>query len=212
MLKISSTNLDKKRGFTLVELVVSIGIMVVILTIVLSGQSTYTSGSSLRQAADDISLSLRQAQVYGISVNQLTPGKFDVGYGVEFLNASIGGSNDAYVLFGDKGPSYNYIYDSSWACSSNDKTNGECLTKTTLAKGNTIEELCYIPLSGAESCGVVARADITFLRPATEAHISLYDASASAFSNVKGVRIKLVSIDQRRISVVVYTTGQISVN
>jgi len=213
MSHISSTKF--KKGFTLIELVVSIGIMGVILTTVLTSQSNYTSGSALRQIADDISLSLRQAQVYGISVSQLS-GTFDSGYGIEFRMPNAGGDNSSYVLFADgKSPGVqNWVNDSSWST-----CDGECLQKTTLTRNNVIKELCYIPLVGHEQDGTpsypctIGHAYITFLRPATEAHISLYDNSGSQISinEIKGVRIRLMSPDGGLKSVVVYTTGQISV-
>ena len=196
----------------MVELIVSIAIMTVILTVVVSSQTNYTSGSSLSQAADDISLSLRQAQVYGISVNQLS-GSFDTGYGIEFRTDS-NGSNNAYILFADKkdiNGNYNYLYDNNWNCDATDKT-GECLQKTIFSNGNIIKEMCYIPISGGEEspCSV-ARADISFLRPLTDAHITLYTNVGFLLTNVKGVRIRLRALDNTTKSIVVYTTGQISV-
>ena len=214
MSKISLTKFKYIKGFTLVELIVSIAIMTVILTVVVTGQTNYTSGSSLSQAADDISLSLRQAQVYGISVNKLS-GSFDTGYGIEFRTDS-NGSKNAYILFADRVKSglYNYTYDGTWNCDINDlnQTTGECLQKTIFSNGNIIKELCYIPVSGSEGSpcsNPVNRADITFLRPNTDAHIIL---NGNSDPTVKGVRIRLQAIDNSTISVVVYTTGQISVS
>ncbi len=202
MSHISSIKLTK--GFTLVELIVSIAIMGIILTTVVSSQTNYTSGSALRQIADDISLSLRQAQVYGISVSQLSPGNFDIGYGIEFRMESAGGSDGAYILFADKSP-YNYVFDGSWA-----NCDNECLQKTTLTRGNKIKKLCAIFPDDTESCNIT-NAYVSFLRPNTDAHISLYDSGNNLINGVKGVRINLVSPTIEYKSVVVYTTGQISV-
>ncbi|MFZ2770161.1 MAG: hypothetical protein WAZ50_03500, partial [Minisyncoccia bacterium] len=118
-----------------------------------------------------------------------------------------GGDDKSYILFADgKSPGIqNWVNDSSWAV-----CDGECLQKTTLSRGNYIKELCYIPLVGTETCNV-GHAYITFLRPATDAHISLYDSGNNLISGVKGVRIHLMSPSLESKSVVVYTTGQISV-
>ncbi len=198
-------------GFTLLELMVSISIGVLILTTVLIGQSTYNDGAALKALVNDASLTLRQSQVYGISVKEFTPGlgDFSVAYGLEF-NTTSAGSNNAYIYFGDKGSPKNGLYDSGWSCPIGGAS--ECIEKVILTRGNTISQMCRIYLDNTSTCDV-ARADVTFLRPATEAKVQLYNSSGGALTSptIKGVRIVFSSPKAALRNMTVYTTGQISV-
>lgn len=184
--------------------------MMVIITIVVMNQSKYTSGAALKNLANSIALSLRQAQVYGVSVREFGPGTedFSAGYGIDF-NLLSSGDDESYIFFADRGVK-NGIYDGSWSCPS--FTASECLTKTDILYGNNIHELCYIPLSGSENC-TVGRMAISFVRPETEANFVFYhnNGTVMASDNAKGGRIKLSSPNGNTRSVVIYTTGQISV-
>lgn len=190
---------------------VSISIGVLILTTVLMGQSTYNDGAALKALVNDASLTLRQSQVYGISVKEFTTGSenFGVAYGLEF-NTTSTGSNNAYIYFGDKGSPKNGIYDSGWLCPTGGTS--ECIEKVILSRGNTISQMCRVYLNNTSTCDV-ARADITFLRPATEAKVQLYNSSGSALTSptIKGVKIVFSSPKGALRNMTVYTTGQISV-
>jgi hypothetical protein len=173
-------------------------------------QSTYSSSSTLNSLADSIGLSISEAQIYSVSVKQTTPGSsnFSSAYGVEFNVVSGVGTNDAYISFADINNSS--TYDSGWSCPVSAGT--ECLTKTTLPKGYTISSLCEIPASGGENCNV-KRADVSFYRPNTDARIVYYDNTNTpvSFSNTKGLRITLTPPTGHSVSVVVYNTGQVSI-
>jgi prepilin-type N-terminal cleavage/methylation domain-containing protein len=192
------------RGFTIFEMMISVAIMVIITTVIASNQSSYTSGASLKNVANDLSLSMRQAQVYGISVKEVTPGleEFTVGYGMAFdLAAAPVGDDKSFIFFADR--DVDGVYDNTWECSLSDT---ECLDKTVLTAGNHISDLCIIDASG-ENCDGITSLDISFARPAIEAKISYNGGS----TGVRGARIVLSSLDGKTNSVVVYTTGQISV-
>ena len=198
------------RGFTLVELVMSLGIITIILTLVLSNQSKYTDGTALTSLADDIGLSLSQAQIYGVSVKEFSPGsnEFNSAYGVEF-NLTDSGSNDAYISFADRG-SRNFQYDDGWACPIGGSS--ECLSKTTITRGNMITALCSITANNQESCNI-GRIDVIFVRPLTNANFTFFNSAGNKFTvpNARGARIMLESSSGATRSVVVYTTGQISI-
>lgn len=208
MFLLSSSN-KQKNGFTVVELIVSIGIMLAITSVIVFNQSQYSSSASLQNLANELSLSLRQAQVYGISVKEISPGSnnFNAAYGMTF--SSTASTNNSYIFFADK-VTPNKVYDNSWDCPLG--ASSECLEKTMITHGNTVSALCVIPSTGGEDCSL-GRVDITFLRPATEARIVYFNSAHSllSFPTAKGVRIKLASPQNENRSVVVYTTGQISV-
>jgi len=193
---------------------VSITIMVVILSMVAFNQSRYTTGASLKNDANSISLSLRQAQVYGVSVKEFSPGTndFSSAYGVSFNIISGSGSNNAYIFFADRISSQNGEYDNTWACPLS--PTSECLDKTILSKGNTISSLCIIYSSDINDNGTcnLGRIDVTFLRPSTEAKIAFFNNAMVRMSPppVRGARINLVSASGTN-SIIIYTTGQISV-
>ncbi|MDP2642174.1 MAG: prepilin-type N-terminal cleavage/methylation domain-containing protein, partial [bacterium] len=149
------------KGFTLVELIVSMGIMAIILSVVISSQSTYTDSAALSNLADEIGLTISQAQAYGIGVREFSPGTsdFTASYGLVFslLESDF---NKSYISFADRNS--NKIYDGDWSCQTGDGL--ECLKKTDIPRGNYIESLCVVRSSGGDIC-TVGRADITFTRP-----------------------------------------------
>jgi type II secretory pathway pseudopilin PulG len=200
------------RGFTLVEVMVSVGIMMLITSVVVFNQSKYTSGAALQNLANDISLTMRQAQVYGVGVKEFSPGSndFSSAYGMVFIKLSSNPIFETnYIFFADRGTK-NGVYDSGWSCPTG--ATSECLIKTLIPAGNKVSALCVIPATGTGSC-TLGRIDITFVRPSTEAHIAYYDSGFGRvyYPTAKGARIKVSSpLGDTRI-IDVYTTGQISV-
>ncbi len=200
----------RRTGFTLIELMMSIGIMLVITSIVLFNQSSYSESISIANLANDISLSIRQAQIYGVSVKELQTGSgdFTSAYGVDF-NISETGSNSSYLFFADRGVSKNGYYDGTWDCPVGGSS--ECLEKINTSYGNTINQLCLLYSNGTKDC-TVKRVDITFLRPSTSATMVFFNAGGGIINafGVLGAEIDLLSVAATH-SVTVYTTGQISV-
>lgn len=198
-------------GFTLVELMVSISIMITISALVLLNQTKYTEGIALNQVADEIGLNLRQAQIYGVAVKEFSAGSnnFSASYGIEF-DITSRGSKAEYVSFGDRDPK-NGIYDGAWSCPTGGTS--ECISKTNIRVGNEIEALCQILINGTEDC-TVTRVAVTFVRPETSAGMKFYNTGGFNVTDVnyKGVHVKLKSLTgPERRSIKVYTTGQISV-
>src|SRR3989344_1854050 len=197
------------RAFTLIELLVTITIVTVILTIVVLNQSTYTDTAALSNLADEIGLTVSQAQAYGIGVKEFSPGtsNFSASYGLTFSLLSTG-SNKAYLSFADRDG--NYIYGGDWSCPVGGAS--ECLSKSDISRGNYIESICIVRTAGADLCDV-GRADIVFARPSTEDQTVFFNNGGQQYSpaNIKGARIVLKSPHGSTRSVVVYETGQISV-
>lgn len=190
-------------GFTLVELLVSISIISIILTVVVLNQSTYTDGAALTNLADEISSTVSQAQAYGIGVKGLS-GEFNASYGI-VLNLSSG-SNTSYLNFADLNG--DKVYNGDWSCNIS-----ECLSKVDITRGNFIKEICIVRSNDTEQCNVAERVDISFARPSTEAQIKFFNSGGNPIgaSNDKGARIRIQSPRGSTRSVTIYTTGQISV-
>ncbi len=200
-------------GFTLPEVIITVLIMSVITSIVVSGQSKYSDGTLLNNSTGTITLDLRQAQVYGVSVKEFSAGsnEFSAGYGLSF---SIENPTEkmAYISFADRvSGTQQYIYEGDWTCHTGGNTD-ECLSKRDLPSGYTFSAICEIPQVGDEDC-TPARVDVTFVRPETDAHIVFFNTSGDmmSFSSVKGAKISLISPNGITRSVIVYSTGQISV-
>src|SRR4051812_18423829 len=124
---------SSSKAFTLIELMVCVGIMLVILSVIFLNQSSYTEVASLNNTTDDLSLNIRESQVYGVAVKELTPGSsnFTASYGVA-VSLLASGSNASYIRFADTNS--NTFYDGNWSCPQG--SNSECLEQFTLERGN----------------------------------------------------------------------------
>jgi len=203
-------NLSCQAGFTLLEMMMVIIIVTIVLTVVVLRQTANRDGVALSNLAQDISLTLVQAQVYGVGVRELTPGseEFSASYGLTFSLLGSG-SPTAYLYFADRDD--DGIYDDDWSC----PTGGlsECLEKFDISNGNFIKDVCVVRDSGSDICLDVERADITFVRPKTEAQINFFNGGGAPYDPLGkiGVRITLESPEGATKDVVIYKTGQVSV-
>jgi len=207
--KIFGVSSQSERGFTLMELLVSISIVTVILTFVVMNQSTYNDTNALSNLSYQISSDIAQARAYGIGVKELSPGssEFTASYGLTFSLLSSG-DDKAYLSFADRND--NSIYDGNWSCPTGGSS--ECLEKTDITRNNYMDSLCVVRSSGSDICNV-GRVDITFVRPSTEAQIEFFNNGGESFnpSGMIGAKIILNGPDSLTRSVIVYSTGQISV-
>ncbi len=111
------------RGFTLVEMMVVIGIMVIILAMALPAYSSWRERTAALSAADALMAHLKQARIMAVADNRCVEVKFDVaapyGYTVDVngprklyvplaqyskglkLNTTIAAANKAFVFRSD---------------------------------------------------------------------------------------------------------------
>ena len=198
--------------------------MLVITTVVALNSKQFGAGATLKNIVNNLSLTLRQAQIYGVSVKQFNAvpnqthsiNNFNSGYGVHFdLRASTsGGDATSYLFFVDVKPTPppyqnpNGMYGGgNMSCPAfGNTTTLECLDKTTLSQGYTVSSLCTIDSSNNKVCSNT-QLDVTFFRPATEAKI-IADQNGVLMNKAC---VEVSSPDGIQNSVVIYTTGQISV-
>lgn len=95
-----------KRGFTLVELLVTIGIFIFMTSVVLAKYRSFSTNSDFSNVVEGLVLSLREAQVYGVGsktaggISCGSPASpFNCAYGIYLSKAS--GSNGSYTVFVD---------------------------------------------------------------------------------------------------------------
>ncbi len=184
-----------------------IGIIVIISGVVLANNNRFGGVVQLQNLAYDIALSIRQAQVYGISVQRFTTSStFAAAYGMHFAMSSP----NTYVLFGDVNAPINGIYDPGGA-------TPELVQSTTIQSGYTIVGLYATPPAGAEVS--VASLDLTYRRPDPDAYISrngdvlTFDAKGKYVSGTinEQARILVQSPRGDQKSIIVSSNGQISV-
>ncbi len=204
--------LSKNKGFSIIEMIVSIGIVSMILAVIVFNQGDFNDRLSLSTNANDLELYFRQAQIYGISVKEFSPasGEFTSPYGIS-VNKVTGNDGTFFTLFADRGVP-NGIYDGDSTCSQD--IGSECIKSVVFSRGITIEEICAEKPNGEAECAPnVGRADITFVRPNPAANVILFNQPGNLVNigNVIAVRIRLLSPKGNRASVYVYTTGQISI-
>lgn len=215
------------RGFTIMELMVSLAIVTLILSVVVYGHRKFDSSLEITNVAYRVALAIRQAQVYGISVKELNVDgdrSFNTPYGVNFYNTTDLDSKKSFVFFGDSNPNpgnninvYNGPYNSG--CTE------ECLERVNLGRGNIMTRFCVLQDNGSSFCfpdsasgtiynGVDA-VSIVFKRPKPDAVITLSAAGIPVTLpegiNLIGTSICLQSPEGQLRKVMVYATGQISV-
>lgn len=205
--KSSTISLLLKKGFTLIELLVSMGIVVIITSVALVQHNQFNETLALTNLAYEVGLSVRQAQVFGISVREFD-GSARVGaaedflYGVHFDDRA--GNRTEYVLYADLNNDEAFTNDA------------EIVETTTITRGNFIDRFCGIR-GGTATCSVGVDApgplrslSIQFRRPNPDAVIVGETSSAKTF--YESAIIVLRSQDGGATRCVrVRPTGQVSI-
>ena len=169
---------SKSRGFSLLELIIVIGILTLVSTVTIVKHTGFNSSIVLSSLAYDIALSIRQAQVFGLAVRGYEDEAsgditFDTGYGVHFDRSTP----KSYILFADRDRDFNY----------NALIDGD-VDVFTIGRGNFIGEFCVENSSGVLLCASdpinpITYLDIIFDRPEPEAIIK---------TNIPGTYIKAI--------------------
>src|SRR3989338_11200043 len=166
-LRTTNYELRTNAGFTLIELVVVMGIIVVVSAVTLANNTRFGGSVLLQNLAYDIALSIRQAQVYGISVRNYSAGNFSAGYGMHFDIVSP----TSYVLFADAVDA-NGRYDGTMACPQSGGSGREFILCNSIGRGYRIDGLCSPAGAVPLSCTRVDQLDVVFRRPEPDARIT----------------------------------------
>jgi len=158
-----------QRGFTLIELLAVCAIMALMAGIVMSNQGKFGGQVLLQNFAYDVALSVRQAQVYGISVQRFQRGGqtfFDAGYGINIDGSVV--PTTLYTLFADSSP---LIADGLFTQGSDEER-----ATMNITRGYFISKLC-VPATLSDvndpmSCTAASEVHILFVRPEPDALIS----------------------------------------
>ncbi len=208
-----------KKGFTLVELLISVSIFVVMTVLLIAKYGNFNQSVLLTNLIYDVALVVRTAQTFGLSVantaSQSSSASFDAAYGVDFSVDTTDSANTKVILFTDTSPlPVDGIY-----------TSGSDATISTynISRGAKVTYLCV----GTETtcagtpptAGNVKQLDVTFKRPDPTAIIcyrnlsdavSCQDPSNSA-NPVQYAKIVIVGTDGSPRALEIFRNGQVSI-
>lgn len=192
-----------ESGFSTVELLVSIAIMVTITSIVLFNYSAFNDNIIINRAARELGHAFRDAQARAVAISEAA-GVFPKSYGVRVSDA--GGSNTEFIIFTDSNSNEQYDPPGS-GCS------GECIKKFNFTNGVTISEIERPnPTPPPKFLTDKSALDVLFKRP--DPKIEVYDGSGGELtgSGVNGpFQIHVRSLSGLTKKVDVWITGQISI-
>jgi prepilin-type N-terminal cleavage/methylation domain-containing protein len=196
---------QKQKGFTLVELLVTISIFVILTGIVLWNQTKFNSTILLTNLAYDTALTIRQAQSYGINIKEFNTDQF-VPYGVHFEENS-----KSFILFADTG----YDPDNPSAVNNYEGETDECLSihgcvsRYSIKRGNYVSNI--EAFDGSTSISK-EQLEIVFKRPNPDAIIYAKDLGDSNYTLFDKAIITLKGVDDSIRTVSVQSNGLIEVS
>jgi len=190
--------LKNNKGFTIVELIVSIGIFAFMTALLLAKYGNFNQGVLLNNLAYDIALTIRNAQSYGLNVKSASrsSNEFLYPYGVYFDTST--GKDTSFIFFTDRNS------DGLYTESSNPATKDLIISKTSITRGSKISTI-YRDNNTNNS---LTSLNITFKRPDPNAIIKANGATGTLYPNAQ---IRVMAIDGTYRDINVSSVGQISV-
>jgi len=134
-----------KKGFSLIELAVSISIILVITAVVIPNYLTAIEKYELDAVAIDTLLKFRESQVFSISSRE-GDDTFEFPYGIFFSTSVVG--SDSFIFYRDRDKDGRY--DPSEDCG---VTAVECIEVITLKQGYTFNDICHSDDGSMYLCG-----------------------------------------------------------
>jgi prepilin-type N-terminal cleavage/methylation domain-containing protein len=192
-----------QKGFTLVELLVTLTIFVILTGVVLFSQSKFNGTILLTNLAYDTALTVREAQTYGINIKGFSGTNQFLPYGVHFEEMT-----KSFILFADQDysdeedPGTGIFSGSTSTC----KTSDGCVSRYSIKRGNYISNL-YADNDG-DCSDEKTKLNITFIRPNPDAIIKADDDPNTTYGRAC---IELSGTDGSKRTVVVQSNGLIEI-
>ena len=197
-------------GFTVIELIITVSIVSIIMTVILFNYGTFTDNLALSSAAQEVAIAIRQAQTYGLNVKEVSvgSGQFTC-YGVYF-DPTDSSTNKRYVLFADKILPGLFCgdkkYDPTVDCGA---IGTECIEQFNFRNGVIISSI------DSSSCGPISSArtlDVIFTRPNPDADINFFNNGGNAVCQTElNGKVILTSPKGKTITINIENTGQVSI-
>jgi prepilin-type N-terminal cleavage/methylation domain-containing protein len=224
------------KGMTLVELLVVLSIFAIISMTVAFNYGNYKSTTSTNVLAQNVALSIREAQGYAMGVKSAYVDGSNIfpGYGVHFnpsASGLISGSSKSFILFADIPPDdvtpANLEYDFPQGNGEDESrcdgsvlgNNNECISVNTISGGDKIVGVCA-NISPNMMCdnnqySPEGSLDILFRRPNPDARFCYRQdpdqVNCSTGVSAAGVVVQSESDPGILKQIIVWNTGQISV-
>ena len=203
----------KQAGFTMIELLVVLGIFAVIMGVALFNQASLSSNVLITNLAYETALAVREAQTYGISVKASASSTgeiaFDKGYGAFFDT----NNNNQIIVFGDSDGSYSYTDGAT-------PSEVQSIYQIQNQRGNKIQYICVgtesapptSPCNAGSSLSSGSKLSIIFKRPNPESNFYKTDAGGNTVKVIGPATIVVNTADNSNCrAIIVEVTGQIRV-
>lgn len=205
---------SKASGFSIVELVVVITIMIVMTSIVIFNKRDFNDSMILTNLAYDIALSIREAQVYGIAV-RASEGQFDKAYGVNLSQtdpAEITTANH-YVIFVDGSTNFprDFMYQAGEILLREYRLNRGYFFSACVHLKSEPDPNIYASCSSESTSP--SNMGVSFYRPDPDAYFSFSEGGSVVYDEKKIDKILIAVFSPSGVGreIVVYRNGQISV-
>jgi len=184
---------NPNKGFSLIELLVTVSIFTIITGIVLANFPTFSSKIALENLANEVALAVRQAQVFGVASREFGVGSgvFPT-HGVHFDKAQ----NTTFFLYADTNENNKYDGDA------------ELIETFTIHRRNSISQLCGFQNINS-ACKKLNYLDITFTRPNPEPTIIGRVGMGNVNYSYSTITMKSPSGNTRLVTV--WSNGQIAI-
>jgi len=176
------------KGFTLVELSITIGITVIISILILADFPEFTRRLELSRTAQAVAVSFREAESSALAVREFGLGIFPA-YGIHFENPPL----KSYFLFADL--NNNRVYDGAGEKAEEFQINGQ----------PRISKLCGGIKSSPPGRCDLTRLDVVFVRPNPDIFIN---SDVGSFSDAEAV---ILLPDGQEKKVIIWSTGQLAI-
>jgi len=179
----------KQRGFSLIELMVAVGILVLINTMIFAKYPEFSQRMALKRTSEEIALIARQAQAYSLGIKKSASGSDDFfGFGIYFDK----NNPKSLILFTDSDSDKTY-----------DKNSGELFQEFKIDTGDYISNLQTCNSSNV--CSPAITLDIVYPRASSIATINKNSGASYA-----QVTIKSPQGDKKK-DIKIWISGQITV-
>ena len=135
----------KQRGFSLIELMVAVGILTLINIMIFASYPEFSQKMALKRTSEEVALIARQAQAYALGIKRpVSSGDDYYGFGIHFDK----NDSKSLVLFADLDS--DKTYDKGDGCGG---ANTECFQEFKISTGDYVSELQACDSVSCQSVG-----------------------------------------------------------